>query len=70
MTRDSSNLVLTLVCKCGRGGVPPESVEDHRVIAVDGVGVVRRQTQVAHLHLVAGYPVMHHGEAGVEGGPA
>ena len=54
---------------CKEGSIPPESVEDHRVVTVNGIRVVGGKTQVTHLHLIAGDPMMHHGEAGVEGSP-
>ena len=51
------------------GSIPPESVKDHRVVTVNGIRVIGRQTQVPHLHLIAGDPMVHHREAGVEGSP-
>lgn len=48
---------------------PSERVKDNRIITVDGVWVSWWQTQVSHLDLIAGNPVLDDGEARIEGGP-
>lgn len=46
--------------------LPAEGVEDQRVVGVFSIPVSWRETQGAHLQVIAGNPMMHHSQAGVK----
>lgn len=50
--------------------LPAEGVKDQRVVGVFSISVSWRETQGARLQVIAGNPMMHHGQAGAKRRPA
>lgn len=49
--------------------LPSESVEDNRVVTVNGIWVVWWQANIAQLHLIARDPMVHHSKARIKWRP-